>query len=891
MMKRLSLLALLLASVTTQADVWKTKKGSGSDSHLNPAFWVDVETGKTSPEALSADDEYWIIASQAFVARKYNSASVFSGGVLNLGASSKHKPTDGLASSSFWGAINGKDSLTFPNLVWYNGRFYNNIGSKSDHTLTYSGTFTLRADDDESASSGAPQFGLMVSGSPARCLTIAANLVSEDDKPVVTIYGESNVTDDDFLGGHAWVRLTGDNSGFKGTFAVNCDDFANAAIRIASDTALGDPSVVTNAALWLGNKSGLLVEKGVTLSANRGILVAGDETYFITGSTNGGDIDLPCPVTKAEDAAARVILVGPGTTTFRAACETGEIVASNGATVVFAPTATVASRQKVTLLAGSTLRATFNQYMQMDLAVDEDATIDISPLVVPFDGTQTTPVVLPITSIEEGKQVPVALSQPIPLPLNASNSWVVATVQNGQFKVEDFCDRTEKDAGLPTTWFEVETDPTSGTQTIRLAARPTIIQEGQRWNAKYPDDKWFSDGVGIHPGADYAYFSGSKYGSYSGKVRNCSGSNTAEVEFNGESYTISGGTFQNYVEKWTVPDLRLVDNAMIEILRASSNKYLERHFYGAITVGGESEAVTNTIMSTAAEENYTHPTVIHSSIRGTGTLKFSAYWGNTDYEHPLQICDYGDNSEFTGKLLLEGHGGSQYFEFIVTNANAFGSSPDTFMADGVRMTHNWSNHRVVTVRATQDLTIDDPNRGWTSLRGNFRVDKGVTLTFKSTMAITGKLGKDGPGIMAFGGRMTSAHPFLICEGYIAALATNALDRAQVNFESLTDGGIAIDGSADSEGLADYGIVQISKLTAVPPEGVKIKVKLINWAKSQGGVTRAILTVPADSADLTDAFDLTASRGFTGALSKRVNADGSTTYLGTFEPSGLAVFLR
>lgn len=109
MMKRLLLSAFLLASVTVQADVWKTKKGSGSDSHLNPAFWVDVETGKTSPTALSADDEYWIIASQAFVARKYNSVTVFPGGILNLGASSKHKPTDGLASGSFWGAINGKD--------------------------------------------------------------------------------------------------------------------------------------------------------------------------------------------------------------------------------------------------------------------------------------------------------------------------------------------------------------------------------------------------------------------------------------------------------------------------------------------------------------------------------------------------------------------------------------------------------------------------------------------------------------------------------------------------------------------------------------------------------------------------------------------------------------
>ena len=886
-MRKLLLTGLTLATIVGQADVWRTKKGSGSDSHLNPAFWMDAATGTVSPSALSADDEYWSVASQAFVARKFDGASVFPG-TLYLGASTQHKPFESLTFSQSWGTINGKDSLTFPNLIWYNGRFYNNMGNKTDHTLTYGGTFTLRADDDHAVST-APQFGLTVSGSPARCLTISANLVSEDDKPVVTVYGESNITFADLVEGHSWVRLSGDNAAFKGTFAVNGGTYANAAIRIASDTALGDPSVVTNAALCLGSKSGLLVESGVTLSANRGIRVTGDDTYFITGSKNGGDIDLPCPVTKAEEADARVILVGPGTTTFRAAYAAGELVASNGATVVFAPTATIADRQKVTLLSGATLRATFNQYVQMDLTAEENVTLDISPLTVPFDGTETTPVAFTISSIEEGKQVPLVLSQPIPLPLNASNSWVVATVPNGHFTAEDFVDRTEKASGLPTTWFEVETAQ-DGTQTIRLAARPTIIQEGQRWNDKY-NDKWFSDGVGIHPGADYAWFGGEKYGSYSGKPRNSAGINLAELTFAGESFTVSGGSLQSFVKDWTISDLRLLNNATLECVRATtSDQYLERHVYGAITVGGDSEAVTNGILSTAAEANYTRPTVIHAPIRGTGTLKFSGYWGNTTYEYPHQIYAYGDNSGFTGKLLLEGHGGSQFFEYVVTNANAFGGSPDTFQADGVLMTHNWSNNRVVTVRATQDLTIDDPNRGWTVYRGNFRVDQDVTLTFKSVMKISGNLGKDGPGVMAFGGQMTSAHPFLVREGYIAALTTNALDRAQITFGSLTDGGIAIDGAAESDGLAEYGMVQVYEVTP-PPADVKIKVKLVNWSKEQGSITRAILTVPATAADLSNAFDLRATGDFNATLSTRTNPDGSTTYLATFQPSGFLILIK
>lgn len=152
----------------------------------------------------------------------------------------------------------------------------------------------------------------------------------------------------------------------------------------------------------------------------------------------------------------------------------------------------------------------------------------------------------------------------------------------------------------------------------------------------------------------------------------------------------------------------------------------------------------------------------------------------------------------------------------------------------------------------------------------------------------GALSKDGAGTLALGGAVSAdGKPLQVDEGFVQPVNVTSYAGFDVTF---ADGaGIALDAALSDTDLIAKGLAVKSVALA---EGGRLKVELRNWkplAVRDGSVKRAILTVPAETPDLTDSIELL-GKGAVRELSHETE-DGVTTYFATYSQSGMTIFVR
>lgn len=200
---------------------------------------------------------------------------------------------------------------------------------------------------------------------------------------------------------------------------------------------------------------------------------------------------------------------------------------------------------------------------------------------------------------------------------------------------------------------------------------------------------------------------------------------------------------------------------------------LTGQLYGSITIPANSNgtfAANNT-------ENDNRYFSIYSTISGAGTLYITM--GHTNALKRTSL--FGDNSGFTGKLVLRGLG-----KFGLCDETAMGGNPAAFAANQVSFDG-------MTLIATNTFAIDDANRGITLNNalnvgsqiypgGVFEVTNAHVLTVACPIAGSGPLTKRGAGTLALSAANTYTGVTRVENGTLrlAAGASHALSSLVVS---------------------------------------------------------------------------------------------------------------
>lgn len=700
--------------------------------------------------------------------------------------------------------------------------------------------------------------------------------------------------------GHGSFVFSGDFSSYKGKFNVadvpkKGDNVGYLDLRLTSASALGDPSVSCADAFTLRHRHHLTMSDAVEQTGTRGItldLAAGEIVSL--NADEGDSWTLTTPLAGGADGT--LAKIGDGTVTLNGSVAVKNIAVDEG-TLVLGSGFTYPAGLSITVAPGATLRTSSGEILEdVALSSSEDSVL---ALEVPFDATTTnsTPLALSADAVAAvnawAGDVSVSLSESIMLSVNEELLLPVLTLPSDATLSATLSDSTEKIYKLPVTTFETATDSDTGVQTISLRVRRAIAQTGQRWGGSYDGVITFSDNTTMpQDGADYYWIQG-QYSSFSSGIRNTGGNNMESRSFTGGSFTIGGGMLSDYAQDFTLSDLRMYRGSTLRVIRSTgSSVYLERYLMGNITVEPDCTYAAPACidLSTLSSNNVTE---VRSNIAGTGCLRFWYSHDPNTLDMPAKCGLYGDNSGFSGQLVFAAQGGSKFYEICVTNVNAFGVSDGALDGDAIVMSNVWTNVRTVTLKAEQSMTVEDANRGWYVYRGCMRQPEDVVFTLKSPLYVRVGLAKDGPGTLALGCNTSSAtgdKPLLVYEGYVQAASTNGFNNLTLNFGYMSAGGIRVDVDETADGVADWGVVPAA--LTLPDDGVDIAVRVANWTADDGVVTRAILTAPSGTADLTSRLVASSDeRNARMVITSRANADGSTTYLVTIGPSGLTVILR
>lgn len=860
-----------------------------SDSAVNAQQWsADGGATLVTPDE-APEGSVFKVAGRTVLSANYTMP-----GTLVLGTESS---TGDLNASA-----DGCNDFLTANIKWVNGDLYNN---KADSILTVSGRVEVASE----AGLGWETKKLRRFGAgDGEGIILAADLVSEDDSPVIKIghaYSASQ-TFDEVNDSYPASRmcLMGDNSGYKGTFRSMDASQTRRVLILGGNEPLGDPNTPTNRALYIGSYSYVLgVASDGQQSASRGIYYnSSDVNYF--GAWKGSECDghtLSYPI-KCNNGGTRgkFIKVGDGTFRINNTISCVEIAVSNGTfavgkdTVITSSMTSGSSKGKFGFVVGegAKLRIEPGAKLPESTTITKlnggEVVYEYQPIVVPFDGTNSTPVTVTDT-IGGGYVQPVVFSQPFDIPFSATNRVAALVIPNGNYTEADFRDDTPKAAyGLPTTWVELEKDEATGDQTLYVVARPAVASTAN--NKIYTLNEW-SDGSSPHLGADYYQFDcagvarRTTTGSYS----------SGAVTFNGSSLTLAGENSKtvSYSGAFNVSDFRLWPLATVNFNAGSSTKDVVGGLGGNLSVCGDVSTWGNP--SVLYSGNYMANIKLSMKMGGAGAVRY--YSGNTKSTATVLTIS-GDNSAFGGQWIFEEHNDAGSFvEVVVTNGAAFGGALTRFADNAVTITTDPSKtvsrqtERVV-ISPTASMTVDAANRGWMTTCGcGFRMPAGVTLTFAPPrFTVGGEIRKDGAGTWAFAcGELVAADAakLTVAEGAISQLKEGCLSELPIVFAG---GGICVDVNADA-GAKEKGIVAKSFALAEGTETIPVTFANLPDVRTASAteVHVTILTAPAGSPEFQ--FVAKAPKGYKVTLTSAPGEDGATVYSADLVPKGVLLIVR
>ena len=861
-----------------------------SNVAANSANWsADGGTTLVTPDEAPVGSVFRVEGGKTVVSANYTMP-----GTLVLGTESKK----GNLNASDEGC---NDFLT-ANIKWINGDLYDNRGNSM---LTVSGRVEVASE----AGLGWKTDDLRRFGCGSTdCIIMMADLVSEDDSPRIKIgHGYSaNQTFDAVNNAYPTSRmcLMGDNSGYKGIFQSMNASQTRRVLILGGNEPLGDPNTPTNRALYISSYSYVLgVASDGNQSVSRGIYYSStDINYF--GAWKGSECDghtLSYPIMCYNGGTrGKFIKVGDGTFRINNTISCVEIAVSNGTfavgkdTVITSSMTSGSSKGTFGFVVGEGAKlciepgATLPESTTITKLDGGEVVYEYQPIVVPFDGTNATPMT--VTDMIGGGYVqPIKLSQPFALPILATNRVAALVIPNGELTLADFRDDTPKSAyGLPTTWLELEKDEATGDQTLYIVARPAVASTGN--NKNYTTTDW-SDGKAPHSGADYYQFDcagvarRTTTGSYS----------SGAVTFDGSSLTLAGENSKtvSYSGAFNVSDFRLWPLATVNFNAGSStSKDVVGGLGGNLSVSGDVSTWGNP--SLLYSGNYMANIKLSMKMDGAGAVRY--YSGNTKSAATVLTIS-GDNSAFGGQWIFEEHNDAGSFvEVVVTNGAAFGGAVAKFADDAVTIskasgTVSRQTERVV-ISPTASMTVDAANRGWKTTCGcGFRMPAGVTLTFAPPrFTVGGEILKDGAGTWAFACDelvAADAAKLTVAEGAISQLKEGCLSELPVEFAG---GGICVDANADAETQAT-GLIAKSLALADGTDAIPVSFANLPDAREVGaaGVHVTVLTVPAGSPTLP----LVAKdpRGYKATITSAPGEGDTTVYSADLKPKGLVLIFR
>lgn len=776
-------------------------------------------------------------------------------------------------------AYASKSKLTMADCTLVSGYFNINDGPDA---MAFGGHYHIPANGSFSARAFKPS----ASGAVAsRNFTIAADAVFTGDltgvfhfvvdrsnncAPIFTVSGD--------MSGYAGTLQTDAPSRLSGTSGV-----LQSRMLLTSASAFGDTSVANTAAVKLQDKCYLKVNEAVNQGTSRGVTCDLSKGQACGVYADGTDAwTLSAPVYGSVGSFEKI---GTGTVTLDGAMQPSSLVAKEG-TLILGDGLAFAGNATITVKSGATLRI-LKMPSNASIAPEEGATVEMGLPTIAFDGTDTEPVQLTASEWALFEQycpdgVKVTLSQTIVIPFSDEKRLPVVKIAGGNADVAMFVDATAKTDDLPRTSFVSET--VDNVQTIYLVARPAIDYTAATSKSLLDKANW-SSGALPESGCDYR-----KPGPVgNGLSRTGSGSSIKEYIFAGDSLTVCGKEIWNYAGDFYVPELVIRGSSGVLSSSGNQGTYRNKKIRGMIRPvnNGTTEAATLTYQLAESMD-------IQATICGDGRLKILS-----QVDSPAVLARIsGDNSGFTGRLVLGLSEANHAMNLVVTNASALGGAMAAATEDGVTFAATGvTDCSRVSLTAADDVVFNAANRGWKADYLTLAAEDGKKLSLAvPTFAVSGALAKGGAGTVSLAtplvGDGIATVPVAVKEGFVKAGNASAWQAAAF---TVADGaGFEVDLSTDDAELRKYG-VRAASVVAETDALIAVKGVLASpdLAKSQV-LEAAICTVPVSNADLSDIWRAMRVPHHSSTVQKNelTGEDaGFVTYVLHAEPSGFMVIVR
>ena len=285
---------------------------------------------------------------------------------------------------------------------------------------------------------------------------------------------------------------------------------------------------------------------------------------------------------------------------------------------------------------------------------------------------------------------------------------------------------------------------------------------------------------------------------------------------------------------------------------------------------------------------------VKAPLSGAGRL---TVFNNSSSGNPRATIVFdADNTAFTGRIRLAAAAkDGVYNTLLVQKGSDVGGALDSFAHDALEL----CNGSVLAV--TNDVALSAENRGVAVGAGGAVVDvaDGATLSLANpvTFAAGAALAKKGAGTLALGGAMLapggaaplagsgSAGSLSVEEGFLQALATNAVDGVSVSFA----GGayLLVDMEAAGD-VAKFGAVDMSDAPFGGSLPVAFDLPALPASGEYDFENIAVATVKSASVARSLAVSNRRIRRHSVKFSIRENADGSATILASIKSKGFVL---
>lgn len=879
MMKTVSALVAWCAATSLDASVFYGTKGGSGTTVTDMITWYADEActstaGVVPPTAAGASEHTYVILG----AGKWQKTSSFPDVTTYIG-------TDGVTVGSsvaeaFRFNMNCGLVFTFPHVTVFSGIFMGNSDATTS-PVAFAGDYTF-----VKTTQPIEFHAENVVVTAARGCQLAGTFRSEAD--VTIAFKTTSACHDETKDIRGLFRISGDLSAFKGSFDVTTPTYTQSAkgglasiLELTSATAFGDVSSPRHDAFTLHDKVHLKIGANVVQSTARAITLAlgtSEQAYLTAEDTENWTLTAPL-----YGASGTLVKEGSGTVTLDGPAEIGTIVVTAGTLTLgskfaFKPGCTV------TVKPGAKLVSSLPQ--GLNVVLEDGAAFALAP--IPYDPAtdKTEPPTLVPGQTWTGRLL-LSLAQVIPLPFVAEKRLPVLKVPQSvkTLTADDLPLASSRDAGLPVTRFEVETDG-SGLQTVYLVARPVLYSTDTNKTEDnmrvLTNTTLWTDGLAAHGGADYVVNNGAFLATAAEK-------SDAHVVFPGASLELSGGSRLHLrTQDTTVSNLVVAGGSRLTA-RGWADGEKPHRVHGRVSV----------VQGTSSQVDFlgwSSPTSwvgldLHAELGGTARLQFSG----------SPRCDFivsSTNASYMGKFGV-GVGGNQDVAIRFAHPLSLGGPLASYAYDAVGM-YSVSNG----LKPTTSMTYDVANRGLYLLESkNFIcTPEHVDFIFRNPIRTANGFRKTGPGSLALGGRLEfgsngNAAPngtnnrLKVEAGYLKAVATNSYEQLALTF---ADGaGIAVDAAPADADVAAYGLCSSTSGRLTAEGRIAVRLDGAQDALAQGRpVSVVVCTVAADVPDLTPVLKgVKPAAQYAGHATRETLPDGRVRYSMTFERTGLAILLR